>query len=585
MKSGRNDPCGCGSGKKYKNCCLGKTGEQSARPSPIECDQLMALYNAGRLAELESMASALAARYPNAGFVWKLLGESLYLQGKDALHALQRTTELLPDDADAFSNLGVILTDLGLYNQAVSICRRVLQLKPGYVRALNNLGNALIHLGQLDDAVASYRSATEIQPDYVRAQSNLLFTLNYTSGYNPSYCLAEALRYGRTVSQKATQKFSSWQCARHPQRLRVGMVTGNLNSHPVGFFLEGLLAHLDQSRVELIAYPTNLDFDELTERIKPCFSAWRLLHGLNDEAAARLIHADGVHVLLDLSGHTAKSRLPIFGWKPAPVQVSWLGYFATTGVAEMDYLLADKVGVPDTQRGNFSETVWYLPDTRLCFTAPKADVPLASLPALKNGYITFGCFQNLPKVGEKVLEAWAHILKALPGAKLRWQCKQLADPTVADRLMEHFRRLGIERDRLMLHGVTSREAYLAVHAEVDVVLDTFPYPGGTTTCEALWMGVPTLTLAGDSLLSRQGASLLTAAGLEDWVAASVDDYIDKAIKLAGDLPGLAALRAGLRSQVIMSPLFDSKRFARNLEAALWDMWQMHINGNPPSSDL
>jgi len=261
------------------------------------------------------------------------------------------------------------------------------------------------------------------------------------------------------------------------------------------------------------------------------------------------------------------------------VQASWLGYFATTGVAEMDYVLADEVGVPEAQRKNFSETVWYLPDTRLCFTAPGVDLPVGSLPALQNGHITFGCFQNLAKVGDEVLAAWGKILGGLPNAKLRWQCKQLGDPAVAQQVALRLRQQGIDPARMTMHGAVSRAAYLGAHAEVDVILDTFPYPGGTTTCEALWMGVPTLTLAGDTLLSRQGASLLKAAGLGEWVASGVTDYIDRAVGLANELPRLAGLRAGLRERVNASPLFDARRFARNFEDALWGMWQARTEGS------
>jgi predicted O-linked N-acetylglucosamine transferase (SPINDLY family) len=301
---------------------------------------------------------------------------------------------------------------------------------------------------------------------------------------------------------------------------------------------------------------------------------------LNDEAVARLIHADGIHILLDLSGHTAKNRLPVFAWKPAPVQATWLGYFASTGVAEMDYVLADETGVPDHQRANFSETVWYLPDTRLCFTPPDTDLPVASLPSLGKGYLTFGCFQNFAKLGDEVLAVWGRIFTALPNARLRLASKQLGDATVAAQLSLRLQQQGIAAARVTMHGAVPRRAYLEAHAEVDVLLDTFPYPGGTTTCEALWMGVPTLTLAGNTLLARQGASLLTAAGLPDWIATREADYVDKAIRLSGDLPKLAALRAGLREQVSTSPLFDAPRFARHFEDALWGMWQ--ARDKPPA---
>ncbi len=501
------------------------------------------------------------------------LGIALLERGQfqAAADSFRSALQLNPDSANAHSNLGNALRELGLPDQAVTSYRRALQIDPKLVDAHVNLGNALKDTGAYDEALTSYRRALALKPDYLLARTNLLFTLNYDA-HSPESCLEEARNYGRIVADQAA-RFSEWQCAAQPERLRVGLVSGDLYGHPVGFFLESLLAHLDPSRIELIAYPTRHQQDELTARIRRYFSAWKPLPGLNDEAAARLIHADGVQVLIDLSGHTAHNRLPVFAWKPAPVQASWLGYFATTGVAEMDYLLADAVGVPEAQRAQFTESVWYLPDTRLCFTAPAAELAVTPLPALSKGRLTFGCFQNLTKVNEEVLAAWRDIFSALPDARLRMQTYQLDAPAQKEQLLQRLQRHGIDPARVATHGSARREAYLAAHAEVDMILDTFPYPGGTTTCEALWMGVPTLTLAGGSLLARQGASLLGAAGLAQWVANSKEEYVAKAIALASDRPGLARLRAGLRAQVLASPLFDAPRFARNFEEALWGMWQ------------
>jgi predicted O-linked N-acetylglucosamine transferase (SPINDLY family) len=716
-QTGRNDPCPCGSGRKYKHCCLGRavSGAQTSTaprsPTPADLSQLVTLFQSRRYAELESRAHLLLQRFPNSGVVWKALGISFQVQGKfnDAVNALQKAAELLPNDAEAHYNLGNILKDLKQLNEAAASYRRALKITPNidgghnnlgnvlrdlgqlkeaaasYRRALainpksagihNNLGNVLRELGKFDDALeschralaispdfadahynlgnilndlkrpdeaaasyrralaikpdlpevhinlgnvlkslghfsdaeASYRRALEITPDspeivsnlgnvlqavgqfdaasekynqaleirpgYVEAHSSLLFSLNSTRTHAKSSCLEVARQYGRLVAWKANRRFSEWPCERDPGRLRVGLVSGDFRDHPVGHFLESTLAQLDPSRIELIAYPTVHQEDELTARIKPRFAAWKPLVGLSDEAAARIIHADGVHVLLDLSGHTSPNRLPVFAWKPAPVQCSWLGYFATTGVAEMDYLLADETGVSESHREDFTEAIWYLPDTRLCFTPPEYDLAVSPLPALKNGCVTFGCFQNLAKVGDKVLSAWGKILTALPSARLRLQSKHLDNPKVQAALRLGLQQSGIDPSRVVMHGGAPREAYLGAHAEVDVILDTFPYTGGTTTCEALWMGVPIVTLAGDTLLSRQGASLLTAAGLRDWIGTDESDYVAKAIALAGDLPRLAGLRAGLRAQALASPVFDASRFARNFEAALWGMWQ------------
>jgi len=510
----------------------------------------------------------------NLGIVLKELGRL------DAAQAsYRRALEIKPDFAQAHNNLGSILKDLSRFDAAVASYRRAVEINPDFAEAHNNLGIVLKELGQLDAALACYQRALEIRPDFEEAQTNLLFTLNYTA-QAPEYCLEEARKYGKMVAGKVRSRFSSWQCEDQPQRLRVGLVSGDLHNHPVGYFLESLLANIDPARIELIAYPTDLTADALTTRIKPHFSAWKPLYHLNDEAAARLIHSDEVHLLMDLSGHTGHSRLPVFAWKPAPVQAAWLGYFATTGVEEMDYLLADEMGVPETQRKHFTEAIWYLPETRLCFSVPVTALPVADLPALQNGYVTFGCFQNLSKVADEVLAAWGKILNAVPNARLRWQCKQLGDLSVAEQQMSRLRQHGIDPVQVSLHGTVAREAYLGAHAEVDMILDTFPYPGGTTTCEALWMGVPTLTLARETLLARQGGSLLTAAGLTGWIANDKAEYIAKAVALSGDLTKLAASRAGLREQAGASPLFDAKRFARNFEDALWGMWQAHTGKHP-----
>ncbi len=493
-----------------------------------------------------------------------------------AVTSYLQALEINRDLASVHNNLGAVLRSKGHLEDSLASHHRALEIKLDYAEAHNNLGLVLQDLGQLDDAVASYRNALKIKSDYPEASSNLLLALNYITTHTPSYYAEHARQYGKVVAGKASARFSDWQCNARPESLRVGLVSGDLRNHVVGFFIEGMLAHIDSARVGLVAYPTQHIEDELTARIRPYFSEWKPLACKSDADAARQIHADAVHILIDLSGHTAHNRLPVFAWKPAPVQASWLGYFASTGMAEIDYFFADQVGVPEDQQAQFTESVWYLPGTRLCFTPPQFDLQVAPLPAIKNGHITFGCFQNLSKLGDGVIEVWAKIFSALPNAKLRIQCKQLGDSSQVEKLLQRLRHYGINPEQVMMHKSVQRNAYLAAHTEVDLILDTFPFPGGTTTCEALWMGVPTLTLAGNSLLTRQGASLVTAAGLEPWVATSKEEYVAKAIAFASDLPELSSLRAGLREQVLASPLFDAPRFARNFEDAMWGMWDRYL---------
>lgn len=507
------------------------------------------------------------------------LGNALQMQGKlaEATQAYLHSLAIKPDYVDALNNIGNVLQAQGELTAAENNFKKALALNSENAEAYNNLGNVFKHQGLLDKAIACYRKAIALKPEYLDAHSNLLFVLSSNPKCTQAKYLLEAQHYGEKALALANP-YRSWASHSNgaaPPRLRVGLVSGDLKSHPVGYFIESILAHLDPSLVELVAYSTKAQEDDLTARIRPLFSAWNLIAGRSDEAAARKVHADGIDILIDLAGHTAFNRLPLFAWKPAPVQVSWLGYFASTGLPGLDFLLADPVSIPDSLRVAFTEKVWHLPDTRLCFTPPANADSLAAgaLPASSNNCVTFGCFQTLSKIGDETLELWGRVFSALPQARLRLQNKQMSCATTREEMISRLARFGITRERVSLLGPVPRAEYLAAHAEVDIVLDTFPYPGGTTTCEALWMGVPTLTLAGETMLARQGASLLTAAELPNWVASSSDEYVAKAISFSQDLPGLASLRAGLREQVRISPLFNAERFARNLEVALLGMWK------------
>ncbi len=522
----------------------------------------------------ESFRKALALK-PDYAEAHYNLGNALQIQEQPdaAAESYRKALALQPYHVGAYNNLGTVLLTQGKLDEALNCYRNVLMMQPDLAGAHSNLGNALRDQGKLDQAVASYRKALALQPDYAEAYDNLLLTLSYQC--LPEPYLAEARSYGSKVMDQA-RPYTRWlNEATDGQRLRVGLVSGDLRNHPVGFFLESILAHLDPGRIELVAYSTVPQEDALSARIKPRFAAWNTIADLNDQAAASKIHQDGVQILIDLAGHTAHNRLPAFAWKPAPVQLSWLGYWASTGIPGMDYLLADPVSVPESHRAHFTETVWYLPDTRLCFTPPAASPALTvkPLPAVDNGYITFGSFQGLTKINDDVLAAWGRIFQALPGARLRLQNKQINCPATTERLRQRLAGVGITPERVTMASNVAREEYLAAHAEVDIILDTFPYAGGTTTCEAMWMGVPTLTLAGGTLLARQGASLLACAGLADWIAENADDYVDLAISHATDMDRLAGLRSRLREQVLASPLFDGPRFARQLEDALHGIWQ------------
>lgn len=617
-KSGRNDACPCGSGKKYKKCCQPTASVARAPQLSPEMlgslQQAVALHQAGQLSDAAARYKKILGVVPDnpdalhyLGLVYYQTGDSatavtliakavalspthlmhshlgaaLQAQGQHdlAIESYRAAIALQPDYAEAYNNLGAALQEQGRLAEATQAFQQALALNPNFASAQNNLGNTLLVQGNLKAAIACYYASLKLDAGNLSTHSNLLLALSYYADCTPQGYLDEARVYGSKVLARA-QPYCFWpgfSAQRSAHKLRVGFVSGDFKVHPVGYFLESILQHINPEQLELVAYAAQYHEDELTARIKPYFKRWHTITGLDDAAVAQLIYADGIDILVDLAGHTAKNRLAVFAWQAAPVQVSWLGFFASTGVPGIDFLLTDAVSVPVAQGDYFSERLWYLPETRLCFTPPDCDLTPGVLPAVRNHCITFACFQNLSKINDAVIKVWGGIFQALPTAKLVLRNKQMSCLAERDALQQRLTAVGIAADRVVIGGLLAREAYLASYNDVDIMLDTFPYPGGTTTCEALWMGVPTLTLAGDTLLARQGMSMLTCVGLQAWVASDEHDYVDKAIGYSADLEKLAALRKNLRAQSMETALFDASRFAEQFEQAMQAMWQQKLS--------
>ena len=517
--------------------------------------------------DFETVFGELTASYLHSG------------QPDSAKQALLDGLARYPQSAQFQFRLGTLYADEQNVEQALGCYDRALAVDPVFAEVHWFYAQALQQQGEIVEAMKYLRKALLIKPDLFAANSTLLWLLSFQAGNPADQYVAEARQYGAKVLSRAKPMIASMRdCSggAKPRRLRVGMVSGDFKTHPVGYFLEGVLKALSPAKIELMAYSMNLQDDELTARIKGCFSQWTSLAGLSDEESAHKIHADGVDVLIDLAGHSAYNRLPVFAWKPAPVQVSWLGYLASTGVPGIDYVLADPVSAPEVVRDQFTEAIWHLPETFNCFTPPTEHPKLAvaALPALGNGHITFGSFQRINKLGDNTLVLWAKVLDALPTARLCLRNGGTNLPKARARLVARLEQAGIAPARVSLEGVIrNREEFLATYAQVDIILDTLRYPGTTTTCEALWMGVPTLTLAGDTLLRRVGASVLTCAGLPGWIARDEEEYVALAVRHGSDIEALARLRAGLRRQVAATALFDAGRFAPQLEEALLAMWR------------
>jgi predicted O-linked N-acetylglucosamine transferase (SPINDLY family) len=360
-------------------------------------------------------------------------------------------------------------------------------------------------------------------------------------------------------------------------RLRLGFVSPDLGHHPVGYFLVRVLENLSQKQHETICYSDRIIKDALTHRLQDAATQWRDVIGVSDQRLAEQIRSDRIDILFDLAGHTAHNRLLTFARKPAPIQVTWAGYGGTTGLKAMDYILADRYEIPPELETYYCEKVLRMPDGYVCFDSPDDAPPVGPLPALDRGQVTLGCFNNTAKITSQVIEVWAKILDRLPGARLVFKYKGWNDCGVARRFAEMFAAHAIDPGRLEFLGHSPHAELLAAYHRIDLALDPFPYNGGVTTCEALWMGVPVVTCPGETFASRHSLSHLSNVGLTETIAHDLDEYVELAVSLAGDLPRLAMLRGDLRRRMAASPLCDGKRFATNLMSMLQDVWEQRIN--------
>ena len=487
-----------------------------------------------------------------------------------AIDSMKIAVNLRPDAPEVYFGLGNVLAAQNKYPQAVKVYEQALKLRPSYPSVQLNLGCALLGLGDHIRALSLFRTILTSIPSHLTALSNIAYCSSFDAKCSASEYLNNALTFGK-VATSIAKPYTTWTTSLPGhQCLKVGLVSGDFCNHPVGFFLESVIAYLDSEKIELHAFSNRISHDILQRNLKSRFKSWTSIVGLSDEAAAKIMHDAQLDLLIDLSGHTAHNRLPVFAWRPAPVQAAWLGYWASTGVTEIEYILTDRNSVPLKNQTQFSEKVIYLPDTRLCFTPPSAlyDFTCSPLPSVKQGYITFGSYQPIRKLTAEVLATWGSIYKNLPTSKFRLQGAGFEDPETSQELISRLIEVGIPGSHITLFKSMPRLDYLKSHEQVDIILDSFPYPGGTTTCDALWMGVPTVTFAGSTMLSRQGLSLLTCAGLTDWIAYSQKEYIDIAVAKARDINQLKSLRANLRKKVFNSPLFDAPGFAKHLEIAL-----------------
>ena len=490
----------------------------------------------------------------------------------EAMHALNQYIALHPEDANAWAKNCALHVRQNQFGDAFKSVQKALELDPLCHAALFNLSWTNLLIGKTKEGLAAFEKTVPAQRSLYDWQT-FLFQSNAIPDLTPD----KVAQYHGDFSARLDEKFSGYR----PQHrnsviadrpIRVGFISGDLRNHPVGYFLIALFQHLDKESFSLFAYSNHAVFDSTSGKIKQHCAQWRNIAAMNDRAVHQLIIDDQIDILLDLSGHSTDNRLSVFAAKAAPVQASYLGYFATTGLHSMDYILCNRDLIPATERHLYTEEPWYLPDAHVCYT-PHDSAPSVLRAPKSNQRTTFGSFQRMSKINSVVLDAWVKILKTMPDSDLHIMNREIDDPFIYAALQSFFAENEIEPARIILKGAVSHAEYLAAHQHIDIILDTFPYNGTTTTMDALWMGVPVLTLTGERYCAHMAQAVLKQAGLQNWVAKDKQEYVQMALEFASNPEYLTLLREGMRERLQHSTLLDAPLFARNFGDALRGMWK------------
>ena len=525
-------------------------------------------------AEAESVLKTFLEHLPCSVAVLNRLGRMYYEkeQYQEANKCFGRAIELAPQNVEALSYMGMMLIRFCQFDDALVALQRANAVEPCNVLVLNNLGRAYKMMGQHSKALDWYSKALEIEPGNPVVVDNYLFALNYCHGLSPDFVAAEHFRLAKIYMKDVAWQMDSFNKPAEPY-LRVGYLSGDLYTHSVAYFLEPVLQHHNYGRFVVYCYSLGNNKDGTTDRLKSLPCKWRDMSGCSPEKVASQVRSDMVDILVDLSGHTADNRLGVFAARSAPVQVSWLGYPNTTGLDSMDYYITDNACDPVGMTEHlYSEKLWRLPRVFSCYLPP-VEFPAVTLSPFKaNGYITFGSFNNFAKVTSEQISLWARILRRVPGSRLYLKSMALGDNSVRHHVLSRFAAEGVDAERIVMRVVTATPLeHLQEYSKVDIAFDTFPYHGTTTTCEALWMGTPVITLCGETHVSRVGVSLLQTVGCPELIARTADDYVEKVVELAFDSGRLEYLREELRGMMALSALMDWPGVTRELEEAFEGM--------------
>lgn len=504
-----------------------------------------------------------------------------------AVECYQLALSIKPNFSQSLNNLGVVYTVQGKMDAAASMIEKAIVANPTYAEAYNNLGVLYRDAGSISLAIEAYEQCLKIDPDSRNAGQNRLLAMNYINEGTDEK-LFEAHRDWGQRFMRLYPQYTSWDNTKDPERpLVVGYVSPDYFTHSVSYFIEAPLIYHDYGNFKVVVYSAVVKADAKTNRFRDRVlkkgGIWREIYGIDEKKVASMVREDKVDILVELTGHTANNKLGMMACRPAPVQVTWIGYPNTTGLPSIDYRITDPLADPPDTRQKHVEELVRLPECFLCYTpSPEAGLP-SPTPALSNGFITFGSFNNLAKITPKVLQVWARILCAVPNSRLVVKCKPFCSDSVRQRFLSTLEQLGLESIRVdLLPLILLNHDHMQAYALMDISLDTFPYAGTTTTCESLYMGVPCVTMGGSVHAHNVGVSLLNTVGLGHLVAKTEDEYVQLALQLASDITALSNLRMGLRNLMSKSPLCDGSKFIRGLESEYRNMWRRYCEGNVPS---
>jgi len=522
--------------------------------------------------EATQLRARYAEAYNNLGNVYKELGEFTA-----AAEAYEAAIESRPGWVLALNNAGCLMRTLGKLDRAEALLSQAIAIEPGLAALHDNLGSVRKDAGELDAAIASFRQALTLDPDAAGTHSNLVYALSFHCA-DAAPILAEARLWSEWHAGSPDVAVIRATTLRDPEkRLRIGYVSPDFRDHCQSLFTIPLLSHHDRGAHEIFCYSSVERPDAITQRLATEASVWRDVRRTDDAALAQMIRADGIDILVDLTMHMGNGRPLLFARQPAPIQVAWLAYPGTTGLAAIDYRISDPRLDPEGGAEPYVERTWRLPDSFWCYDPLTRDPEVGPLPALARGQLTFGCLNNPCKLSDATLRLWGEVLRALPESRLMIMAREGRQ---RDALRRRLAAVGIEGTRIEFTPYRPRAEYLRSYQEIDVGLDTLPYNGHTTSLDSLWMGVPVISRVGATCVGRGGLSQLVQVDLPELAVETDAAFTAAALALARDLPRLATLRAGLRGRLERSPLMDAPRFARHLEAAFRAMWRAHC-ANPP----